>query len=57
MSYWQGIIACDLPGASMISLAELLDPAPAMSEAAQAVVVEFGRAFELEMRSVEEAIL
>ena len=57
MSYWQGIIACDLPGASMISLAELLDPAPAMSEAAQAVVVEFGRAFGLEMRPVEEAIL
>jgi lipoate-protein ligase B len=55
MSYWQGIIACDLPGASMISLAELLDPAPAMPEVVQAVVVEFGRAFGLEMRPVEEA--
>ena len=55
MSYWQGIIACDLPGAPMISLAELLDPAPAMPEVAQAVVVEFGRVFGLEMRPVEEA--
>ncbi len=55
MSYWQGIIACDLPGASMISLAELLDPAPAMPEVVQAFVGEFGRAFGLEMRQVEEA--
>jgi lipoate-protein ligase B len=55
MSYWQGIIACDLPGASMISLAELLDPVPAMPEVAQAVVAEFGHAFGLEMRQVEEA--
>jgi len=57
MSYWQGIIACDLPGASIISLAELLDPAPPMPEVTQAVVAEFGRVFGLEMRPIEEAIL
>lgn len=55
MTYWQGIIACDLPGASMISLAELLDPAPSIPEVAQAVVLEFSRAFGLEMRQVEPA--
>ncbi|MGH2619386.1 MAG: lipoyl protein ligase domain-containing protein, partial [Anaerolineales bacterium] len=50
MGYWRGVIACDLPGATMISLADLLDPVPPMSEVVQAIVVEFGRAFGLEMR-------
>jgi len=57
MRFWQGIIACDLPGATMISLADLLDPVPPMPEVVQAIVVEFGRAFELEMRHSEVATL
>ena len=50
MGYWQGVIACDLPGATMISLAELLDPVPSMPDVIQAIVAEFGRGFGLEMR-------
>jgi len=57
MRYWQGVIACDLPGATMISLADLLDPVPPMPEVVQAIVVEFGRAFGLEMRLIEVAPL
>lgn len=50
MTYWQGIIACDLPEAPMISLADLLAPVPGMEQVIQAVVREFGRVFELEMQ-------
>ena len=53
MSYWQGIVACDLPGATMISLADLLDPVPGMPEVIRSIVSEFGRAFRLDMREVE----
>jgi len=55
MQFWQGVIACDLPGATMISLADLLEPVPPMPEVVQAIVVEFGRVFGLEMRLVEVA--
>ncbi len=53
MSYWQGIVACDLPGATMISLADLLDPLPGMPQVIRSIVSEFGRTFGLEMREVE----
>jgi lipoate-protein ligase B len=49
MSYWQGIVACDLPEAPMVSLAELLDPAPAIPRVIAALIPEFGRAFQFEM--------
>lgn len=52
MTYWQGIIACDLPEAPMICLADLLDPAPGMEQVIQAVLREFGRVFGLEMQEV-----
>jgi lipoate-protein ligase B len=49
MRYWQGIVACDLPEAPMVSLSDLLDPAPDMEEVMQAVVREFGNLFQLNM--------
>lgn len=42
MRYWDGIVACDLPDTSMISLANLLDPPPTIEQAAEAVVRQFG---------------
>ena len=55
MTYWQGIIACDLPEAPMICLADLLDPAPGMELVVRAVLREFGRVFGLEMQAVAAA--
>ncbi|MFQ5943970.1 MAG: lipoyl(octanoyl) transferase LipB [Anaerolineales bacterium] len=49
MQYWEGIVACDLPDAPMVSLADLLDPAPTIEQVAEAVVSEFGRVFQLQM--------
>lgn len=56
MRYWEGIIACDLPDAPSISLAELLDPAPAMEPVTQAVVAAFGDVFQLQMVNISVAV-
>ncbi len=49
MQYWEGIVACDLPETPMISLANLLEPAPTMEQVTQAIVTEFGKVFKLTM--------
>lgn len=45
MSYWQGIVPCGLPDVRMISLAELLDPAPLMETVISRVIESFGKTF------------
>ncbi len=49
MQYWEGIVACDLPETPMVSLANLLDPAPTMQQVTEAIVTEFGNLFQLDM--------
>lgn len=49
MQYWEGIVACDLPETPMVSLANLLEPAPTMEQVQEAVVTEFGKVFQLTM--------
>jgi lipoate-protein ligase B len=46
MSYWDGIVACGLAGEPVVSLADLLDPVPAMEQVKQEVVSAFGEVFE-----------
>jgi lipoate-protein ligase B len=45
MEYWNGIIPCGLPE-PVVSLADLLDPVPAMSDVKQAVSSAFCTVFE-----------
>ena len=49
MSYWEGIIPCGLEGTPAVSLAELLDPAPGMESAIQAVCKAFEQVFGCEL--------
>lgn len=49
MSYWEGIVPCGLSEYPMISLAQLIDPAPSMEAAIQAVIEGVGKAFGLTM--------
>ena len=49
MEYWEGIVACDLPETPMVSLANLLDPAPTMEQVTEAIVREFGNLFQLDL--------
>jgi lipoate-protein ligase B len=49
MDHWNGIIGCGLKEHASISLAELLDPAPAMEAVMDEVMRQFGAVFEREM--------
>ena len=49
MQYWEGIVACDLPETPMVSVANLLEPAPSMEQVTEAIVTEFGKVFHLSM--------
>jgi lipoyl(octanoyl) transferase len=49
MSYWEGIIGCGLRDHATVSMADLLDPPPAMADVMDAVVESFGKVFEREM--------
>lgn len=49
MSYWDGIIGCGLKDTPMVSLADLLDPAPGMAQVMEAVAAAFGHVFGYEM--------
>ena len=49
MAYWDGIIGCGLTGYSVASLADFLDPLPAMEQVIQAVSVAFGKEFGYEI--------
>lgn len=51
MRYWEGIVACDLPQTSMISLAELLDPVPSLETVAEQIIHQFGSVFGYQMRA------
>jgi lipoate-protein ligase B len=55
MSFWEGIVACDLPGHPAVSLADLLVPAPTVEQAAQALIPAFGREFGLQMVEAPQA--
>jgi len=55
MSYWEGIIACDLPDHPQISVADLLEPAPTLEQACAAVIQSFGRVFSFRMLEVPHA--
>jgi lipoate-protein ligase B len=45
MSYWDGIIGCGLADTPAVSLAELLNPSPAMERVIAAVTAAFGEVF------------
>ena len=45
MEYWEGIIGCGLIGYPVTSLAEWIDPIPAMEEVIQSVSAAFGNEF------------
>jgi len=49
MSYWDGIIACGLADYPVASLADLLDPIPAMDRVKQKLVSAFGEVFGYEI--------
>ena len=49
MSYWDGIIACGLADEPVASLADLLEPIPAMGKVKQEVVSAFGEVFGYEI--------
>jgi lipoyl(octanoyl) transferase len=46
MSYWDGIVACGLRGHAAISMADLLDEAPAMPTVMDAVTETFAQVFQ-----------
>lgn len=50
MSYWDGIIACGLAGEPVASLADLLDPVPAMDRVKQEIISAFGEVFDYKMK-------
>jgi len=45
MYYWEGIIACGLADYPVVSLADLLDPAPTMEKVKQEIIAAFGEVF------------
>ena len=49
MTYWDGIIACGLADEPVASLADLLEPVPAMERVKEEVVTAFGQVFEYKM--------
>jgi lipoate-protein ligase B len=49
MEYWDGIVACDLPDAPMISLEDVLESTPEQTRVRQAMVDAFGAAFGFRM--------
>jgi lipoate-protein ligase B len=51
MSYFDGIVGCGLRDHASISLADLLEPPPAMNAVMDAVVESFGKVFERTMHS------
>lgn len=49
MSYWHGIIACGIEDCRMISLAEMLDPPPSMTQVSRSIITAFGEIFGYKM--------
>jgi lipoyl(octanoyl) transferase len=46
MRYWEGIVPCGLDGVTMASMADFLDPVPAVEEVAQVAAEVFGGRIE-----------
>lgn len=55
MTYWEGIIACDLPQFPVVSVADLLDPVPTLEQACDAVIQAFGKVFSFQMVEASRA--
>lgn len=51
MEYWQGIVPCGLDGVRMTSMAELISPAPDMSQVIERVALTFARQFGFKLVS------
>ena len=49
MAYWQGIIACGLENQAKTSMAELLDPSPAIGEVSAALIEHFADVFDCQI--------
>jgi lipoate-protein ligase B len=49
MDYWDGIVACGLVDHPIVSLEQLLDPAPPMERVAREVATAFGEVFGMQM--------
>jgi len=49
MTYWEGIVGCGLQDYPVASLADLLEPPPAMETVEKAVISAFGGVFAYEM--------
>jgi lipoyl(octanoyl) transferase len=49
MAYWNGIVACGIKDASMISLVDLMPTAPSMEEVKHRVISAFGETFGYKM--------
>ena len=53
MAYWHGIIACGLENQAKTSMAELLDPAPAVGEVRVRVIEHFSAVFGCQMEPAQ----
>ncbi|MCZ7552250.1 MAG: hypothetical protein B6D39_10370 [Anaerolineae bacterium UTCFX2] len=54
MRFWDGIVACGLKGYPAASLAEILDPVPALAQVEEAILAAFAEVFSY--RLVEEKL-
>ena len=45
MSYWRGIVACGIDGCQMVSLAEILEPPPTLTQVSQSIITAFSEIF------------
>ncbi len=51
MTYWDGIIACGLAGSPVVSMADVLEKAPAMNEVKRVVARSFAEVFDWQVES------
>jgi lipoyl(octanoyl) transferase len=56
MVYWEGIIGCGLKEHPVVSLADLLEPAPPMEAVRAAVVAAFGMTFKFDLKEISGAL-
>jgi lipoate-protein ligase B len=49
MAYWKGILACGLENQNKVSMANMLQPTPAVNDVADTLVAMFGRVFGYSM--------
>jgi lipoate-protein ligase B len=56
MEFWEGIIACDLPEHPSVSIADLLVVPPSQDAVLDALITNFARVFNVELRLTELGI-